>query len=498
MTEIGADVEELVARALAEDLGTGDVTSEATVPEDARARARIVQKAAGRRLRPRRLVAEAMRQCGVEDVDNLVVEGQWREDVPAEVLLASGTARALLAAERTALNFLGHLSGVATLTARYVEAVAGTGATILDTRKTTPGLRWLEKAAVARRRRDQPPHGPLRRDPDQGEPHRRSPAAWRKRSTRARNAQPEMAIEVECRDLDEAAYALGTGADRLLLDNMDESNPARSGSPPRRELRRPGCGWLPRGNAASWFWTPVSTPRRASSLRHGATNCPGRTRPRDGADALSASPAKSPGRRHPWRCLRLTPSPWTRSPRTQRSGSSSTGRKRCDPTSTSTTTPPICLALDGLPLAIELAAARTAYSARRHSLLDAAVRARRGWRRRRLPATTDAARRHRLEPRLLTDAQRLFFARLGVFAGAFDHRCAAPQVAGCAECGIEVEGAGEHAETGEERALVVRQQFEAPVDGGAQRLLSLRGVDAAFHEELEPVGQSGANGRWAE
>ena len=76
-----------------------------------------------------------------EDVDNLVVEGQWREDVPAEVLFAGGPAAGLLAAERTALNFLGHLSGVATLTARYVEAVAGTGAAILDTRKTTPGLR---------------------------------------------------------------------------------------------------------------------------------------------------------------------------------------------------------------------------------------------------------------------------------------------------------------------------------------------------------------------
>ena len=95
------------------------------------------------------VVAEAMRQCGVEHVDNLVVEGQWREDVPAEVAVASGPAAALLAAERTALNFLGHLSGVATLTARFVEAVAGTGARILDTRKTTPGLRALEKAAVA-------------------------------------------------------------------------------------------------------------------------------------------------------------------------------------------------------------------------------------------------------------------------------------------------------------------------------------------------------------
>ena len=137
----------MVARALAEDLGGGDVTSEATVPEEARGRARIVQKQPGV-VFGLAAVAEAMRQCGVEDVDNLVVEGQWREEVPAEVAARQpGRRAALLAAERTALNFLGHLSGVATLTARFVEAVAGTGAAILDTRKTTPGAarRWRRR-----------------------------------------------------------------------------------------------------------------------------------------------------------------------------------------------------------------------------------------------------------------------------------------------------------------------------------------------------------------
>ena len=93
-------------------------------------------------------VEETMRQCGVEHVDRLVVEGQWHDGVPAEYCWRRVGA-VLLAAERTALNFLGHLSGIATLTARFVEAVAGTGAAILDTRKTTPGLRGLEKAAVA-------------------------------------------------------------------------------------------------------------------------------------------------------------------------------------------------------------------------------------------------------------------------------------------------------------------------------------------------------------
>jgi nicotinate-nucleotide pyrophosphorylase (carboxylating) len=207
-----------VARALEEDLGTGDITSEAVVPEDARARARIVQKEPGV-VYGLAAVAEAMSQCGVEDVDNLVVEGQWREDVPAEVVLAGGSARSLLAAERTALNFLGHLSGVATLTARYVEAVAGTGATILDTRKTTPSLRWLEKGAVASGGGINHRFG-LHDAILIKENHILAAGGLAKAVHAARTCQPEMAIEVEVRDLDEAAYALGTGADRLLLDNM--------------------------------------------------------------------------------------------------------------------------------------------------------------------------------------------------------------------------------------------------------------------------------------
>jgi len=218
MIELAEEIEELVGRALAEDLGEGDITSEATVPEDARARARIVQKEPGV-VYGLAVVAETMRQCGVEDVDNLVVEGQWREDVPAEVLFASGGARALLAAERTAINFLGHLSGVATLTTRYAQAVVGTGTTILDTRKTTPGLRHLEKAAVAA-------GGGLNHRMGLydailiKENHIAAAGGLAKAVYAARNAQPEKAIEVEVRNLDEAAYALGMGVDRLLLDNM--------------------------------------------------------------------------------------------------------------------------------------------------------------------------------------------------------------------------------------------------------------------------------------
>jgi nicotinate-nucleotide pyrophosphorylase (carboxylating) len=212
------DLQETVARALAEDLGAGDVTSEAIVAEDARARARIVQKQPGVAF-GFELVAEAMRQSGVEDVDKLVVEGQWRDGVPAEVLLASGPARGLLGAERTALNFLGHLSGIATLTARYVEAVAGTGAGILDTRKTTPGLRELEKAAVAAVGGQNHRMG-LYDAVLIKENHVALAGGVAKAIHAARTAQPEMPVEVECRDLEEVAYALGAGAERLLLDNM--------------------------------------------------------------------------------------------------------------------------------------------------------------------------------------------------------------------------------------------------------------------------------------
>jgi nicotinate-nucleotide pyrophosphorylase (carboxylating) len=208
-----------VARALAEDLGDGDVTSEAIVPAGARGRARIVQKEPGV-VFGFELVAETMRQCGVEDVDNLVVEGQWRQQVPGEVALATGPAAGLLAAERTALNFLAHLSGIATMTARFVEAVAGSGARILDTRKTTPGLRELEKAAVAAGGGQNHRMG-LYDAILIKENHIALGGGLARAVHSARAAQPDLPVEVECRNLDEVAYALGTGADRLLLDNMD-------------------------------------------------------------------------------------------------------------------------------------------------------------------------------------------------------------------------------------------------------------------------------------
>jgi nicotinate-nucleotide pyrophosphorylase (carboxylating) len=217
-TEHLLDLKSVVSAALAEDLGAGDVTSEATVPAEVTARARIVQKQAGV-VFGLEAVAEAMRQCGAE-AEGLAPEGEWRDAVPADMALATGPARAVLAAERTALNFLAHLSGIATLTARFVKAVEGTGARILDTRKTTPGLRALEKAAVAA-------GGGLnhRMGLDDAilikENHIALAGGVAKAVHAARTTRPDLPIEVECRDLEEVAYALGTGANRLLLDNMN-------------------------------------------------------------------------------------------------------------------------------------------------------------------------------------------------------------------------------------------------------------------------------------
>jgi nicotinate-nucleotide pyrophosphorylase (carboxylating) len=210
----------VVARALAEDLGdAGDVTAEAVVPEDARARARILQKEPGV-LFGLDAAAEAFAQCGAESFDRLVVEGQWRSAVPVEVAVVSGPARALLAAERTALNLLCHLSGIATLTARYVDAArAGGGATVLDTRKTLPGLRALEKAAVVAGGGANHRMGLY--DAILIKENHAAIAGGVGAAVRAcRAARPDLPIEVECRDGAEVAEGIAAGADRLLLDNM--------------------------------------------------------------------------------------------------------------------------------------------------------------------------------------------------------------------------------------------------------------------------------------
>lgn len=209
---------EIVARALAEDLGDGDVTTAATVPAEARASALITQKAPGI-VFGLELAEETFRALDFEvEVRRLVEEGVWREG--GEVLQVQGRARALLSAERTALNFLQRLSGVATLAARCVRAVEGTGARILDTRKTTPGLRALEKAAVAAGGATNHRVGLY----DQvliKENHAALAGGVGLAVASARAAAPELLVEVECRTLAEVDEALAAGAPMILLDNMD-------------------------------------------------------------------------------------------------------------------------------------------------------------------------------------------------------------------------------------------------------------------------------------
>lgn len=231
---------ELVARALAEDVGGGDLTSAATVSADRRGRARIVQKQPGV-VFGFDVAREVFAQAGAESFEALAPEGEWREAVPTDIVASSGRAQALLAAERTALNFLCHLSGIATLTARYVAAVAGTGATILDTRKTTPGLRMLEKAAVVAGGGTN-----HRLGLDDAilikENHVASAGGLGRAVELASSAYPGLPVEVECRNAAEVEVGLVSGADRLLLDNMnpDELRAAvaardASGSPAKLE-----------------------------------------------------------------------------------------------------------------------------------------------------------------------------------------------------------------------------------------------------------------------
>ena len=208
---------ELVARALDEDVGAGDVTTAATVPAELRARAVITQKAPGVVFGLE--VAEQTFRAVDSDAsfERLAPAGEWREGGP--VLAVEGSARALLTAERTALNFLARLSGIATLTARYVREAQGTGARILDTRKTTPGLRALEKAAVAAGGGTNHRAG-LYDAILIKENHAALAGGVGEAVRRARASAPGLVLEVEARDLREVDEALAAGAGRILLDNM--------------------------------------------------------------------------------------------------------------------------------------------------------------------------------------------------------------------------------------------------------------------------------------
>jgi nicotinate-nucleotide pyrophosphorylase (carboxylating) len=220
-TLVADDLRALVARALAEDVGAGDVTTTATVGEDARASALITQKAPGTIYGLDACEAAFKALDGDARFEHLTEEGVWRED-GGPVLSIDASARALLTAERTALNFLAHLSGVATVSARAARAVEGTHARVLDTRKTTPGLRALEKAAVAAGGASNHRVG-LYDAILLKENHIAAAGGITAAIERARAAAPQLAqtLEVEVRDTREIDEALAAGAPRLLLDNMD-------------------------------------------------------------------------------------------------------------------------------------------------------------------------------------------------------------------------------------------------------------------------------------
>ena len=213
------DIDAFVSRVLTEDLGKGgDVTSNATIPADARftaqvnARQSIAVAGLGIAAAFFRQLDPAMR------IEQLAKDGDCVEPRTALMRL-EGNARAMLAGERSALNTLQHLSGIATLTRQYVDAIAGTGATLLDTRKTVPGLRVLEKYAArmggAQNHRMRLDDGVLIKDN-----HVAVCGGAAEAVRRAKSANTGLQVQVEVDRIDQIEPALAAGADRLLLDNM--------------------------------------------------------------------------------------------------------------------------------------------------------------------------------------------------------------------------------------------------------------------------------------
>ncbi len=218
-----ARVRKLVERALAEDLGWGDITTESFVPAGVRARAKLVARQAGvvAGLPVAALAFEALAPAAAIELH--AADGDPVE--PGAVLLTvGGAARALLSAERVALNFVQRLSGIATLTARYVRAVEGTGARIVDTRKTTPGLRLLERYAVrcggGHNHRFHLSDAALLKD-NHREALAASGIALGDAVRAARRRLPHVVrLEIEVDALEQLAETLAAAPDAVLLDNM--------------------------------------------------------------------------------------------------------------------------------------------------------------------------------------------------------------------------------------------------------------------------------------
>lgn len=217
---LGFDVDDFVRRVLAEDMGSGgDVTSRATIAADARFTAKLVAR------EPLILAGIDLAGAFFTKMDEEVIVEQLADDggrveAGAVLMKLRGNARAMLAAERSALNTLQHLSGIATLTRRFVDSITGTGATLLDTRKTIPGLRSLEKYAArmggAENHRMRLDDGILVKDN-----HVAVAGGVGAAVSAAKAADTGFEVQVEVDSIAQVEEALDAGADRLLLDNMD-------------------------------------------------------------------------------------------------------------------------------------------------------------------------------------------------------------------------------------------------------------------------------------
>jgi nicotinate-nucleotide pyrophosphorylase (carboxylating) len=217
------EIRRAVQLALAEDIGSGDATTLATVPETASAKALMKSR------EPLVVAGLAFAEAAFRElssaikINRIAADGEALKD--RQVLLEiAGPARAILTAERTALNFVQRLSGVATLTAQFVEAVRGTNTKILDTRKTTPGWRRFEKYAVTCGGGNNHRHGLhdliLIKDNHLAALHNESPNAIAAAVSRARARYPGLKVEVEADTLEQVEQAVAAGADFILLDNM--------------------------------------------------------------------------------------------------------------------------------------------------------------------------------------------------------------------------------------------------------------------------------------
>jgi nicotinate-nucleotide pyrophosphorylase (carboxylating) len=234
-------VARVLAAALEEDLGRGDITTDAIVPAGRRAVARLVAKSeltvAGLPLVPRLYAL-----LGEVAVEPRVAEGAGLV-AGSLVLEARGEGRVLLRGERTILNLLQHLSGIATLTRRCVEAARGSGAVVRDTRKTLPGLRILEKYAVrmggGTNHRARLDDGVLIK-----ENHIALAGGMRAAIEAARGSRAAAEIEVECRSLAEVSEALAAGAELILLDNMDAGEMTRAVAMCRGRARTEASGGI--------------------------------------------------------------------------------------------------------------------------------------------------------------------------------------------------------------------------------------------------------------